>query len=135
MAYFSATSTISFCDVDDFKAINDTAGHVVGDFVLATVADRICQCVRHGDTVGRTDGDEMLLLPGLHDVDEAAKIAEKIRVRAAEPIHQSGSALRVTLSIGAALAIPGESVVETSARADAAMYQAKNQGGNVVSAI
>ncbi len=103
--------------------------------MLATVADRICQCVRHGDTVGRTDGDEMLLLPGLHDVDEAAKIAEKIRVRAAEPIHQSGSALRVTLSIGAAMAIPGESVVETSARADVAMYQAKNQGGNVVSAI
>ncbi|MGB0970108.1 MAG: diguanylate cyclase domain-containing protein [Mycobacterium sp.] len=127
---------VLFCDVDDFKVINDTAGHVIGDFVLATVADRICQCVRHGDTVGRTGGDEILvLLPGLHNVDEAAKVAEKMRVRAAEPIHQSGSTLRATLSIGATLAIPGESVVATTARADAAMYQAKKQGGNAVKAI
>ena len=124
---------VLFCDVDRFKAINDTYGHSAGDAVLATLAERICQCVRHGDTVGRTGGDEMLvLLPGLHDIGEAAQIAEKIRKRAAEPIYQSGKTFSVTLSIGATLAISGEPVVETTARADAAMYEAKHRGGNTV---
>lgn len=124
---------VLFCDVDRFKAVNDTYGHASGDIVLATLADRVCESVRHGDTVGRTGGDELLvLLPGLHNVDEAARIAEKIRARAAEPIHHSGASFSVTLSIGATLAMPGESVVDTSSRADAAMYQAKRQGGNAV---
>lgn len=125
---------VLFCDVDRFKAINDTFGHAAGDTVLATVAKRINECVRHGDTVGRTGGDEILvLLPGLHNIGEAAHIAEKIRARAAEPIHRSGETYSATLSIGATLAIPGESVVATTTRADAAMYNAKHQGGNTVS--
>lgn len=127
---------VLFCDVDRFKAVNDTFGHTVGDIVLATIAERICQCVRHGDTVGRTGGDEILvLLPGLHSLEEATQIAEKIRARAAEPIRHNGNTLTVSLSIGATLAVAGESVVDTSARADAAMYQAKHQGGNAVGAI
>lgn len=125
---------VLFCDVDKFKTVNDTRGHTVGDTVLATLADRIRQCVRDGDTVGRTGGDEILvLLPGLHSLDEAAQIADKIRVRAAEPIPHDGSMLCATLSIGATLAIPGESVTDATSRADAAMYQAKAQGGNTVS--
>ncbi|MCB0923755.1 MAG: diguanylate cyclase [Mycobacterium sp.] len=125
---------VLFCDVDKFKTVNDTRGHAVGDAVLATLADRIRRCVRDGDTVGRTGGDEILvLLPGLHSLDEAAQIANKIRVRAAEPIHHNGKTLYATLSIGATLAIPGESVTDATARADAAMYQAKAQGGNHVS--
>lgn len=127
---------VLFCDVDRFKAVNDTYGHAAGDIVLATLADRVSQCVRHGDTVGRTGGDELLvLLPGLHNIDEAVQIAEKIRLRAAEPIHEDGKIFSVTLSIGATLAIPGEAVVDTSSRADAAMYQAKGQGGNTVVGI
>ncbi|MGD9618981.1 MAG: diguanylate cyclase [Mycolicibacterium sp.] len=127
---------VLFCDVDRFKAVNDTYGHAAGDVVLATLAERVCQCVRHGDTVGRTGGDELLvLLPGLHNIGEAVQIAEKIRLRAAEPIHQSGNTFGVTLSIGATLAIPGEAVVDTSSRADTAMYQAKRQGGNTVIGI
>ncbi|GJF10175.1 hypothetical protein NGTWS1803_16510 [Mycolicibacterium cyprinidarum] len=125
---------VLFCDIDRFKTINDTYGHTVGDAVLWTVADRISQCVRHGDTVGRTGGDEMLvLLPGLHSLDEATQIAEKIQARTAEPIRHSGSIFHATLSIGVTLAIPGESVTNTTARADAAMYQAKHDGGNTVS--
>ncbi len=125
---------VLFCDVDRFKTINDTYGHVVGDVVLRTVAERICRCVRHGDTVGRTGGDEMLvLLPGLHNLDEAVRIAEKIRTRAAEPVHYNGRVFDVSLSIGATLAIPGESVVDTTARADSAMYEAKRRGGNSTS--
>ena len=91
-----------FCDTDQFKAINDTWGHTVGDVVLSTVAGRIRDCVRDGDTVGRVGGDEMLvLLPGVHSIDEVVLIAEKIRCRAAEPIHHLGQTIYTTLNIGA----------------------------------
>lgn len=127
---------VLFCDVDSFKAINDTFGHDVGDAVLLTLAERTCQCVRQGDTVGRTGGDEMLvLLPGLHNLEEATQIAKKILCRAAEPIRHSGQTIRATLSIGATLAISGEPVTHTTARADTAMYQAKRAGGNSVTCI
>ena len=127
---------VLFCDVDHFKDINDAWGHEVGDVVLTTLADRIRESVRQGDTVGRIGGDEMLvLLPGLHDLDEAAQIAEKIRCRVAEPIHHSGITVEATLSIGATLAAPGEPVSAVTARADVAMYQAKENGRNGVTRI
>ncbi len=127
---------VLFCDVDQFKEINDAWGHAVGDAVLKTVADRIKQCVRHGDTVGRTGGDEMIvLLPSLHSLDEAAQIAESIRRRAAEPIQHSGQTIYATLSIGATLAVPGESVTTTTSRADTAMYKAKQAGRNTVTCV
>lgn len=125
-----------FCDVDHFKAVNDTWGHAAGDLVLSTLAARIRQCVRRGDTVGRTGGDEMLVqLPGLHGIEEAIQIAEKIRARAAEPIDQSGKRLHVTVSIGVTTAIPGESVLALTARADTAMYQAKAAGRNAITCV
>ncbi|BBY65737.1 sensor domain-containing diguanylate cyclase [Mycolicibacterium helvum] len=124
---------ILFCDVDHFKTINDTWGHGIGDAVLATLATRISESVRHGDSVGRTGGDEMLVvLPGVHSIDEVAQIGEQIRRRAAEPIHESGITVYATLSIGATIADPGESVAVITARADAAMYQAKSSNRNVV---
>ena len=76
----------------------------------------------------------LVLLPGVHGLDEAAAIAEKIRRRAAEPIHHSGTAICATLSIGVTLAVPGESAVITTTRADAAMYRAKQEGRNAVAA-
>lgn len=124
---------ILFCDIDHFKAINDTWGHAIGDTVLTTVAARIRESVRHGDTVGRTGGDEMLVvLPGVHSIDEVARIGEQIRSRAAEPIHESGTTIHATLSIGATIADPGESVSAITARADAAMYKAKSRDRNTV---
>ena len=124
---------VLFCDVDHFKEINDTWGHGVGDFVLATLAARIRGSVRRGDTVGRTGGDEILaLLPGVHSIDELAQIAEKIRCRAAELIRVSGTMICATLSIGATLALPGDSVDTITGRADAAMYQAKLGDRNTV---
>lgn len=125
-----------FCDIDDFKKINDALGHSVGDLVLSAVAERIRDCVRDDDPVGRMGGDEMLvILPGLHGIEEAAAVGEKIRKRAAEPIYHFEQTVHVTLSIGATLAIPGESVSAMTARADAAMYQAKRAGINQVCAI
>lgn len=122
---------VLFCDVDHFKAINDARGHTAGDLTLSTVADRIRRCLRDGDTVGRTGGDEILvLLPGLHDLHEATRIADKIRDHVAEPIDYLGKTIYPTLSIGATIAIPGEPVSAVTARADTAMYQAKNAGRN-----
>lgn len=122
---------VLFCDIDHFKAINDTFGHAGGDAVLATVAARVRECLRAGDTVGRTGGDEMLvLLPGVHNLDELTRIAKKVHYRTNEPIHHSGRSIRVTLSIGATIAVAGESATAVTARADAAMYQAKQAGRN-----
>lgn len=124
---------VLFCDVDHFKDINDTWGHGIGDFVLSTLAARIRGSVRRGDTVGRTGGDEILvLLPGVRSADELAQIAEKIRCHAAAPIHVSGMTLSATLSIGATLALPGDSEDTITARADAAMYRAKLGHRNTV---
>ncbi|MBB3602550.1 diguanylate cyclase (GGDEF)-like protein/PAS domain S-box-containing protein [Mycolicibacterium sp. BK556] len=124
---------VLFCDVDGFKRINDTYGHAVGDIVLATLAARIQESVRHGDTVGRTGGDELLvLLPGVRSLDEVATVAEAIRSRAAEPIDYPGGIIHATLSIGATLAIPGEDATAATARADEAMYRAKETGRNAV---
>lgn len=124
---------VLFCDVDRFKEINDTWGHGAGDFVLAALAARVRESVRQGDTVGRTGGDEILvLLPGVGSIDELGQIAEKIRSRAAEPIHASGTTICATLSIGATIALPDDSVDTITTRADAAMYQAKLGDRNTV---
>ncbi len=124
---------IIFCDVDHFKEINDTWGHGIGDVVLATLATRIRESVRPGDTVGRTGGDEMIVvLPGVHSIDELGRISEAIRSRTAEPIHESGRTIHATLSIGATIAVPGETVSSVMARADEAMYQAKLGARNTV---
>ncbi len=127
---------VAFCDIDQFKTLNDTFGHLAGDVVLSTVAARIRVSVRDGDTVGRLGGDEILvLLNGVHDLDEVVAIAEKIRRRVDEPIHFSGQSVRATLSIGVTLADPGESVYSMMARADVAMYAAKRAGRNTVNKI
>ena len=122
-----------FCDVDHFKTVNDTWGHIIGDVVLATLAARINECIRKADTVGRIGGDELLvLLPHQHSLDNVVQTAEKIRRRVADPIHHDGNIIRVSLSIGAVLSEPGESADSVLARADAAMYQAKRAGRNMV---
>ncbi len=127
---------VLFCDADHFKAINDSLGHAVGDVVLTEMADRIRDCVRGSDTVGRMGGDEILvLLPGVHSLDEVVAIAEKIRRRVAEPIQHLGQTFQVTVSIGATLAVPNESVPAMTSRADTAMYKAKHSGRNTVTAI
>ncbi|MFB1298460.1 diguanylate cyclase domain-containing protein [Mycobacterium sp. pW049] len=124
---------VLFCDVDRFKSINDTWGHGTGDVVLTTLAVRIAECVRETDTVGRTGGDEIIvLLPDLRGIHEAAEIAEAIRRRTAEPINAAGAVIHATLSIGATIAAQGEDVGSITARADMAMYRAKFAGKNSV---
>lgn len=127
---------VLLCSIDDFWTIVETWGEAFGNVVLATLAMRFRQCVRQGDTVGRFGWDEALvLLPGVHSLDNVAQVAEKIRGRAEEPIHHAGVTINATLSIGATLAIPGESVSMLKTRAESAMNSAKQAGGNAASSI
>jgi diguanylate cyclase (GGDEF)-like protein/PAS domain S-box-containing protein len=131
-------SGVLFCDVDRFKQINDTHGHAAGDEVLRILSRRITACIRREDIVARMGGDEFLVyLTRIHDVDEATMIAEKIRAAVAVPIPlgDGRGTVQATLSIGVALATPGEPADAIIARADAAMYMAKDDGRNTVTLI
>ncbi len=119
-------------DIDYFKAINDTYGHLVGDGVLKEVTQRIAKAVRGYDSLGRYGGEEFLIvLPncGRDQIDQGAE-----RVRCAVdcgPILADGTKISVTVSIGAAIAIGGTvSDLEMLAAADAALYRAKEIGRN-----
>lgn len=122
---------VLLCGVDQFEAIQATWGPTISDVVLTTLATRIRQHVRLGDTVGRIGADETLvLLPGVHTLDNVTMVAEKIRRCAEESLHHSGVTIHATLSIGATLAVPDESESTLRARLQAAMGTAKLEGGN-----
>jgi len=125
---------VLFCDMDKFKLVNDTHGHAAGDEVLRVMADRIRHCLRSTDDLGaRVGGDELLVvLHGVQDLPNAVAIAEKLRLSAAEPIAIPGGTIRTTVSIGVTLARPGEKTGDLIARADEAMYRAKEHGRNQV---
>ena len=139
---------LMFLDLDNFKPLNDSQGHSAGDLLLTEVALRLKACVREIDTVARFGGDEFvvlldeLALSQEDSVSQAGVIAEKIRIALAMPyvlgLQRDGVdtvALehRCTASIGVALFLHGEtSEHDILKRADAAMYQAKEQGRNRV---
>jgi diguanylate cyclase (GGDEF)-like protein len=128
---------VLLCDIDRFKTVNDTHGHAAGDAVLRAIGDRIRGCLRtHDDLGARIGGDELVVvLRGVHQLGEATQAAERLRHSAAEPILFEGSTIAVTLSIGVTLALPHEGLDPLLARADDAMYQAKELGQNRVAAI
>ena len=129
-------TALLFCDVDRFKTINDTYGHATGDELLRELAVRIKDCLRRGDVAARVGGDEILvLLNGVRSLDDATAIAEKVRIAASAPLRLGAGEISATLSIGVALAERGESVDTLVARADEAMYGAKNAGRNQVVTI
>ncbi len=130
---------ILFVDLDDFKTVNDTAGHYTGDLLLQAVASRMSGCVRESDTVARLGGDEfVVMLESLegtaHEAATRARgIAEKILTALAEPYQLAGYECRCTASIGIALfGSNRESTSEILKQADIAMYQAKAAGRNTV---
>ena len=121
---------LMFLDLDNFKSINDTYGHHVGDAVLQQVALRLTQCVRGVDTVSRLGGDEfVVLLADIGGADQAAHVAGSIMRALAQPMQASGQQLILTVSIGIAIC-PGDGTdVDALLRhADAAMYHAKKNG-------
>jgi len=124
---------VLFVDVDRFKEVNDSCGHAAGDRLLQTLAERLQATTREGDLVARLGGDELLVaLPGMDALEQAVAIAETIRQAAGEVVISHGQRIGATLSIGVALARPGESVDGLIARADQAMYRAKQGGRNQV---
>jgi diguanylate cyclase (GGDEF)-like protein len=124
---------LAMADLDLFKIVNDTHGHLVGDSVLRGVAARIQSAVRDVDTVGRYGGEEFVIILDRTSAATARKIAERVRRRvAAEPINVSGREFRMTLSLGLARARAGDTIESLIARADAALYRAKEAGRNCV---
>jgi diguanylate cyclase (GGDEF)-like protein/PAS domain S-box-containing protein len=128
-----------FLDLDNFKTLNDTLGHDVGDQLLQQTAQRIESCLREGDTVARQGGDEfVVMLEGLNEnLLEAAAQTEAIGTKILEefnlPYQLAGHAYRNTTSIGAVLFSNHElGIDELLKQADIAMYQAKKEGRNTL---
>lgn len=123
---------VMFLDLDNFKKVNDTLGHTVGDMLLKAVADRLTGCVRGGDTVARLGGDEyIIVLPNVREMQDVITVAKKIIAVFAAPFPLLGDEIYVTSSIGIALSpTDGETVDALLKNADAAMYHAKEQGKN-----
>jgi len=121
------TFAVLFMDLDRFKVINDSAGHIVGDALLKEVAQRLSDCVRTPDMVARLGGDEFaILIENVGIVDTAVRVANRVIESMKEPINVEGKELFTSASIGIAISSPDYTVPEELLRdADIAMYRAK----------
>ncbi|MEG3754995.1 EAL domain-containing protein [Psychromonas arctica] len=126
---------VFFLDLDDFKKVNDSLGHEVGDKLLLEAAKRLTKAIRKTDTVGRLGGDEFILLsPGIHDDMSIKVIAQNLLEVFRQPFHIDGRELIITLSLGVAVSPDnGKTVSDLLRNADTAMYQAKTLGRNAYS--
>ncbi len=123
---------VLFVDLDDFKKINEGMGHAIGDQVLKELAQRMRAIVRNYDSVARWGGDEfVIVLEQLENEEIVSFIAQKIQEQLAQPIYLGGQKLFVTSSMGISL-YPKDALTEENliARANAAMFRAKETGGN-----
>ncbi len=120
-----------FLDLDRFKVINDSLGHLIGDQLLITIARRLESCLQKGDLVARLGGDEFtILLENIDDLEPANRVAERIHQVLAKPFDLSGNEVFTSVSIGIAISrdmnlTTAEDVLRG---ADIAMYRAKSQG-------
>lgn len=124
---------VGMCDVDHFKSINDTYGHLSGDDVLCGVSKLLSEGLRKYDSIGRIGGEEFLIVA--HMKEDAPPIAAFERLRrlvAQTPVRTRAGAISVTISIGVTLFSPGDTVDQLMAIADAALYKAKSLGRNRV---
>ncbi len=123
---------VLYVDLDNFKFINDSLGHDLGDRLLKTIAERLTECVRSGDTVARQGGDDfVIILSDMAKGEHAAKVAQKIQAAVCRPIVVGEHELEVTCSTGISI-YPNDGRDEQTLlkNADAAMYRAKEQGRN-----
>ena len=123
---------VLFIDLDNFKNVNDSLGHPVGDELLIKVASRLRNLSRKDDTVARLSGDEfVIVLENIHDAQDTVVLAQKLIEAFQEPFLVRGHELHVTLSIGVSVYPRDGSNVQTLVRnADAALYRAKEEGRN-----
>ncbi|WP_139488280.1 putative bifunctional diguanylate cyclase/phosphodiesterase [Brevibacillus dissolubilis] len=123
---------ILFLDIDRFKFINDTLGHMLGDYLLVAVGQRIKGCMRDSDIVARQGGDEFtLMMEGIHSQEEVITVTRRIQQALSEPFMIEEHDLRITCSIGIAM-YPGdgEDPETLMKNADTAMYRVKDEGKN-----
>lgn len=128
-----------FIDLDNFKKLNDTLGHVMGDLLLKQVAERLVSCVRDGDTVARLGGDEfVVMLENLNEqaivaAEQVETIGEKILAALSKPYQLKAQVFRSSGSLGATLFCKEtQDAEELLKQADIAMYQAKKAGRNTL---
>jgi diguanylate cyclase (GGDEF)-like protein/PAS domain S-box-containing protein len=121
---------VLFLDLDDFKAVNDTLGHDIGDQLLVAVGARIASTLRPGDTVARLGGDEFaVLLKKMEDEHIAGRVAERITRQLVPPFAIGGKEISIRASIGIAGLVSGQEAADELIRnADVAMYIAKAKG-------
>jgi diguanylate cyclase (GGDEF)-like protein len=127
---------VMMCDLDGFKAVNDTHGHPAGDELLIAAARRLASLIRPSDTAARLGGDEFaLLLDGIGSPDAARAVAARVVDAIAAPFTLAGGTATVTVGISAGIAVSDGAGIGTSpdvlaARADQALYEAKAAGKN-----
>lgn len=121
-----------FLDLDKFKSINDTMGHLAGDILLQSVAERLKSCVRESDTICRQGGDEfMILLPDAESIADVENVAQKIIAAMVAPHRINDKDMVITFSVGISLFPDNASDSEAMIKcADDAMYRAKERGRN-----
>lgn len=121
-----------FLDIDRFKNINDTLGHIVGDKILQSLADRLLTCLRNSDTVARIGGDEfVILLENYDEITPVSQVVDRIQKDVSLPIRANGHEVFVSSSIGIVLNDGSyERAGDILRDADIAMYTAKGEGGN-----
>ena len=130
---------VLFIDLDNFKVLNDTRGHSIGDLLLIEVANRLLTCVRSEDSVARLGGDEFVILLSklsenpIQAANQADITCEKILSEISQPYFLSGSEYHTSASIGICMFRDQEATIdELLQRADTAMYQAKSYGRNTL---
>lgn len=121
---------LMYLDLDEFKTVNDTLGHDMGDVLLKEAAQRLLACVRNTDTVSRLGGDEFTVIVGkLADFSKVERIASAIVNALSEPYSLAGETVHVSVSVGITIYPDDAHDVDTLLKnADQAMYAAKNQG-------
>lgn len=130
---FNTNIGIIIVDIDDFKKINDTYGHLIGDDVLREFSSIISQNLRKNDFVGRYGGEEFLIVLPELDLKESCKIAERIRLSVeSEVFNFGGISVKITASFGVAVLHKGDDIKTSLQKADDALYDAKKSGKNRV---
>jgi diguanylate cyclase (GGDEF)-like protein/PAS domain S-box-containing protein len=121
----TSTCAVLYLDLDEFKPVNDTFGHSVGDALLRVTAEPLTAAVRSSDLVGRLGGDEFAILLEQVDAGSTQRLAEGIRTAVREPMWLEGTELSIRASIGFAVADDRSTATELLRNADAAMYAVK----------
>ena len=120
---------VLFLDLDEFKIINDTMGHNAGDKLLKTVAKRLVECVREGDTISHWGGDEFTILSKIKNINDNKKLCERLLNKVKEKTVINRKRINCSISIGTAIyPLHDDNIDDLIQKADMAMYVSKTQG-------